>query len=81
MAPENGYNAAGHLQSLNDFALPIFAVERVQFQFSIASEFVAAQAANNVLVLALSNGRILRIDLEKPEDIDGRSKSISSYSY
>ncbi|KKA30633.1 hypothetical protein TD95_005040 [Thielaviopsis punctulata] len=50
--------------------LPMFVVERVQMQFSIAADFVAAQVANNVLVLALSNGRILRIDLNKPEDID-----------
>ncbi|KAI1176291.1 vacuolar protein sorting protein-like protein DigA [Nemania sp. FL0916] len=50
--------------------LPMFDVEPVQLQFSIAADFVAAQVANNVLVLALSNGRILRIDLNKPEDID-----------
>ncbi|EEY20674.1 vacuolar membrane protein pep3 [Verticillium alfalfae VaMs.102] len=50
--------------------LPMFVVERVQLQFSVAADFVAAQVANNVLVLALSNGRILRIDLNKPEDID-----------
>ncbi|KXJ94701.1 Pep3/Vps18/deep orange family-domain-containing protein [Microdochium bolleyi] len=50
--------------------LPIFDVERVQLQFSVAADFVAAQVANNVLVLALSNGRILRIDLNRPEDID-----------
>ena len=50
--------------------LPIFNVESVQLQFSIAADFVAAQVANNVLVLALSNGRILRIDLNRPEDID-----------
>jgi vacuolar protein sorting-associated protein 18 len=52
-------------------ALPIFVIEPVQLQFSIAADFVAAQVANNVLVLALSNNRILRIDLNKPEDIDG----------
>ena len=52
-------------------ALPIFDVERVQLQFSIAADFVAAQVANNVLILALSNGRLLRIDLNHPEDIDG----------
>lgn len=51
--------------------LPIFTVESVQLQFSIAADFVAAQVANNVLILALSNGRILRIDLDRPEDIDG----------
>lgn len=66
----NGY-AARSIQDLTDNALPIFNVERVQLQFSIASDFVAAQVANNVLVLALSNGRILRIDLDNPADIDG----------
>jgi hypothetical protein len=69
--PSNGYVAARNLQDLNENALPIFNVERVQLQFSIASDFVAAQVANNVLVLALSNGRILRIDLDNPADIDG----------
>ncbi|UKZ81298.1 hypothetical protein TrVFT333_009070 [Trichoderma virens FT-333] len=50
--------------------LPIFTIERVQLQFSIAADFAAAQVANNVIILALSNGRILRIDLNRPEDID-----------
>ncbi|KUJ11730.1 uncharacterized protein LY89DRAFT_786602 [Mollisia scopiformis] len=68
--PSNGYVAARSLQDLTENALPIFNVERVQLQFSIASDFVAAQVANNVLVLALSNGRILRIDLDNPADID-----------
>jgi len=64
--------AAGDIAAgLGDEALPIFDVERVQLQFSIAAAFVAAQVANNVLILALSNGRILRIDLNRPEDIDG----------
>lgn len=71
MAPENGYVAASNLQLSNELSLPIFHVEPVQLQFSIASDFVAAQVANNVLVLALSTGRILRIDLDSPEDIDG----------
>jgi vacuolar protein sorting-associated protein 18 len=53
--------------------LPIFNVERVQLQFNIASDFVAGQVANNVLILALATGRILRIDLESPSDIDGLS--------
>lgn len=56
---------------LGNEGLPIFDIEPVQLQFSIAADFVAAQVANNVLALALSNGRILRIDLNKPEDIDG----------
>ncbi|KAF7864204.1 uncharacterized protein EAF02_010172 [Botrytis sinoallii] len=70
--PSSGYVAARNLQdlNLNEIALPIFNVEKVQLQFSIASDFVAAQVANNVLVLALSNGRILRIDLDNPADID-----------
>jgi vacuolar protein sorting-associated protein 18 len=77
--PINGFNppnsASGHqLDGVGGGganSLPIFLVEPVQLQFSIAADFVAAQVANNVIVLALSNGRILRIDLNKPEDIDG----------
>ncbi|KAH6684324.1 vacuolar protein sorting protein-like protein DigA [Halenospora varia] len=68
--PSNGYIAGHNLQDLNGSSLPIFNVEPVQLQFSIASDFVAAQVANNVLVLALANGRILRIDLDDPADID-----------
>lgn len=62
--------------ALHDIAspsLPVFKIERVQLQFSISSDFVAAQVANNVLVLALSTGRLLRIDLDSPGDIDGTS--------
>lgn len=62
--------AANGVQDL-DLEEPIFTVEHVQLQFSIAADFVAAQVANNVIILALSNGRILRIDLNRPEDIDG----------
>ncbi|KAK5098812.1 tethering complex subunit [Lithohypha guttulata] len=54
----------------NESSLPIFNVERVQLNFNIASNFVAGQVANNVLVLALATNRILRIDLENPSDID-----------
>lgn len=60
-----------------DDGLPMFTVEQVRLQFSVAAEFVAAQVANNVLVLALSNGRLLRIDLNRPEDIDGMLGPIS----
>lgn len=66
-----GYVPAQNLQDLGENSLPIFNVETVALQFSIASDFVAAQVANNVLVLALANGRILRIDLDNPQDIDG----------
>jgi hypothetical protein len=69
--PSNGYVAALNRQDLDEIALPIFNVEPVRLAFDIASEFVAAQVANNVLVLALSNGRIVRIDLDNPADIDG----------
>ncbi len=71
-------SAAGSAAGLAGDALPIFDVERVQLQFSIAAAFVAAQVANNVLVLALSNGRILRIDLNRPEDIDGRYAAVGA---
>lgn len=69
----DGYVAPSNLGVLNDTAdsLPMFDVQRVQLQFPIAADFVAAQVANNVLILALSTGRILRIDLDTPEDIDG----------
>ncbi|KAI5290936.1 hypothetical protein KEM54_006948 [Ascosphaera aggregata] len=66
----SGYVAASSLARLNETSLPIFSVERVQLKFSIAAEFVAAQVANNVLVLALASGRVLRIDLDNAEDID-----------
>ncbi|KAI0845206.1 Pep3/Vps18/deep orange family-domain-containing protein [Daldinia vernicosa] len=65
-----GFVAANGVHDLTVESLPLFDVEPVQLQFSIAADFVAAQVANNVLVLALSNGRILRIDLNRPEDID-----------
>ena len=74
--PEAGYVAATSTDALADPSLPIFNVERVQLKFSISADFVAAQVANNVLILALSTGRILRIDLDSPEDIDGREYSI-----
>ncbi|KAB8576182.1 hypothetical protein FH972_025710 [Carpinus fangiana] len=50
--------------------LPIFSMEKVDMQFSVAAEFVAAQVANNVLVLALQTGKVMRIDLDTPEDVD-----------
>lgn len=56
-----------------DGSLPMFNIERVSLQFSVSSDFVAAAVANNVLILALSTGRILRIDLDSPADIDGSS--------
>ncbi|KAK3048666.1 tethering complex subunit [Extremus antarcticus] len=54
----------------DDTSLPIFDVQKVQLRFDISAEFVAAQVANNVLILALSTGRLLRFDLDNAEDID-----------
>lgn len=59
--------------------LPIFDVQRVQLRFDISAEFVAAQVANNVLILALGSGRILRFDLDNAEDIDGGSDQALSW--
>lgn len=67
----SSYVAPSNLSETMD-SLPIFDVQRVQLKFPIAADFVAAQVANDVLILALSTGRILRIDLETPEDIDGK---------
>jgi hypothetical protein len=61
-----------------DESLPIFNVERVQLQFSRPSDFVAAQVANNAIVLAFTTGRILRIDLENEGEIDGMFLPASS---
>ncbi|CAG9996568.1 unnamed protein product [Clonostachys byssicola] len=68
MALSDAFGSGNGVPDLDD--LPIFSVEPVQLAFSIAADFVAAQVANNVIILALSNGRILRIDLNRPEDID-----------
>ncbi|KAF2865021.1 Pep3/Vps18/deep orange family-domain-containing protein [Massariosphaeria phaeospora] len=71
MAYDMGYAApsTSNFQDV-DASVPMFNVERVSLQFSIAADFVAAEVANNVLILALSTGRILRIDLDSPADID-----------
>ena len=76
MAPLDPNAIAIHpeIHGADEASLPIFKVERVQLQFSISADFVAAQVANNVLILALSTGRILRIDLDNPSDIDGKHK-------
>lgn len=65
----SGYVAPSNLQDV-DASLPMFNIERVSLQFTISSDFVAAEVVNNVLILALSTGRILRIDLDSPADID-----------
>jgi hypothetical protein len=76
----NGYVAANGLAAdLEDMSLPLFDVERVQLEFDMGAEFVAAQVANNVLILALATGRILRIDLSHPQDIDGTICHLQRY--
>ena len=67
----SGYAAPSSLARLADTSVSIFDVERVRLKFDVASEFAAAQVANNVIILALAMGRILRIALEHAEDIDG----------
>lgn len=71
LEPIDGPLASSDLQTFGDESLPLFEVEPVQLHFSISSDFVAAQVANNVIVLALATGRLLRIDLDNPGDIDG----------
>jgi hypothetical protein len=79
MALDASTGFAASSSNLNEASLPIFNVERVQLQFPIAADFVAAQVANNVLILALATGRILRIDLDNPADIDGTETVLSSF--
>lgn len=68
--PSSGYVASSSLHDLADAALPVFNVELVNLKFDRPSDFVAAEVANNVLILAFETGRILRFDLDSPEDID-----------
>jgi vacuolar protein sorting-associated protein 18 len=67
----DGYAAASTSQNVLDTLPSMFNVERVQLQFNLSSDFVAGAVANNVLILALATGRILRIDLDNAEDVDG----------
>jgi hypothetical protein len=68
----SGFAAADAVADRADGALTLFDVLPAQLALSVAANFVAGQATNNVLVIALSNGRI-RIDLNRPEDIDGET--------
>lgn len=51
--------------------IPIFYVEPAELAFGVTADFAAAQIANNVMVLALHSGRILRIDLDASNEVDG----------
>lgn len=57
-----------------DEALPIFHADKVEIAFGVSAEFAAAQVANNVLVLGLHTGRIMRIDLDVANEVDGASQ-------
>lgn len=78
MAFDPSYGLGGFVASASanipDFGAdlePIFNLERVGLEFQIASDFVAVQVANNVIILALASNRLLRIDLHNPQDVDG----------
>ncbi|KAL3437589.1 Pep3/Vps18/deep orange family-domain-containing protein [Aspergillus tetrazonus] len=70
MALDTSSGYAAHSSLIEPDPLPMFDVRHVRLQFPLAADFVAAQVADNVLILALSTGRILRIDLNNPEHID-----------
>ncbi|KAI9720509.1 MAG: hypothetical protein M1828_005680 [Chrysothrix sp. TS-e1954] len=70
MDRSNGITAQVDAQDGLDAPLPILEVQKVDMQFAVAAEFVAAQVSNNVLILALQSGKIMRIDLDNPTDID-----------
>ena len=59
----------------NDEALPIFQVDPAELAFGVTADFAAAQIANNVMILALTTGRLMRIDLDASNEIDGESTS------
>jgi hypothetical protein len=69
--PLGGYIPPAEVAHEEDGELPVFNVERVQLQFQRPSDFVAAQVANNAIILAFATGRILRIDLEDAGEIEG----------
>jgi hypothetical protein len=69
--PLGGYIPASDAPPDASVELPVFNIERVQLQFPRPSDFVAAQVANNAIVLAFATGRILRIDLEDAGEIEG----------
>jgi hypothetical protein len=71
--PLGGYIPPAEVSHEEDGELPVFNVERVQLQFQRPSDFVAAQVANNAIILAFATGRILRIDLEDAGEIEGKT--------
>ena len=74
--PLGGYIPASDAPPDASAELPVFNIERVQLQFPRPSDFVAAQVANNAIVLAFATGRILRIDLEDAGEIEGEFEQL-----
>ncbi|KAL4883299.1 Pep3/Vps18/deep orange family-domain-containing protein [Aspergillus karnatakaensis] len=70
MALESPSGYAAHSNLIEPPDSLMFEVKHVELQFPLAADFVAAQVADNVLILALSTGRILRFDLDNPDHID-----------
>jgi len=70
-AASAGYVASAGVDLGTAATQHLFWVEQVGLQFEVAADFVAAQVADNALILALATGRLLRIDLLKAEDVDG----------
>lgn len=52
-----------------DATTPMFYLQRVSRDFETTAGFVAAQVANNILILALFTGRILNYNLDDPQNI------------
>lgn len=70
----NGFATTGLMPTYNGVngkSTPIFSIEKVQLQFTV-NNIVSLVVANNILCMALKTGRIIRIDLEHPQDIDGK---------
>lgn len=83
MDDSNGFATTGLVPAYNGVngnSTPIFAIEKVQLQFTV-NNIVSLVVANNILCMALKTGRIIRIDLEHPQDIDGRCGVRTSESH
>ena len=64
---ETGYVSTGFGQTEE----PIFGIDYVQFQ--MPGKLVDMAVSNNILIAALDNFSLLRIDLDNPLEVEGRS--------
>lgn len=77
----NGFATTGlTYNDVNGKLSPIFSLEKVQLQFSV-NNILSLVVANNILCMALKTGRIIRIDLEHPQDIDGMLIAFFSFFF